>query len=83
LSEHGGDPAGQVICPTGAGGGGLSSPFGKNILVFRIANHPYIHSRLVPLKGALAIVTTRGGMRWTRMVLLTRVLDADGEDVWS
>ena len=22
-------------------------------------------------------------MRWTRMVLLTRVLEADGEDVWS
>jgi hypothetical protein len=22
-------------------------------------------------------------MRWTRKVLLTRVLEADGEDVWS
>jgi hypothetical protein len=55
----------------------------KNILFFRIANQFYIHSRLVPLKGALAIVTTRGGMRWTRMVLLTRVSDADGKDAWS
>jgi hypothetical protein len=60
-----------------------SSSSGKNILLFRSANHSYIHSRPVPLKGALAIVTTRGGMRWTRMVLLTRVSDADGEDVWS
>jgi hypothetical protein len=26
---------------------------------------------------------TRGGMRWTRTVLLTRAFDADGEGVWS
>ena len=36
-----------------------------------------------PTKGALRNVTTRGGMRWTRRVPLTRALEADGEVVWS
>ena len=27
-------------------------------------------------------VPARGGMRWTRMVLLTRAFEADGEIVW-
>jgi hypothetical protein len=35
-------------------------------------------------KGRFAIVTNVGrGMRWTRMVLLTRAPLADGEVVWS
>ena len=34
-------------------------------------------------EGRCATSPTRGLMRWTRMVLLTRVLEADGEDVWS
>ena len=34
-------------------------------------------------RGGSRSSRTRGGMRWTRMVLLTRVLDADGEVVWS
>ena len=35
-------------------------------------------------EGRFAIVTDVGcGMRWTRMVLLTRAPDADGEVVWS
>jgi hypothetical protein len=53
--------AGQVICPSGFRRGGLSSPSRKNILFFRSANHLYISRHSVPLKGALAIVTTRGG----------------------
>ena len=40
----------------------------KNILLFRNENHPYMSPRPVPLKGALAIVTTRGRMRWTQTV---------------
>jgi len=34
-------------------------------------------------EGRCATSPARDGMRWTRMVLLTRVLEADGEDVWS
>jgi hypothetical protein len=35
-------------------------------------------------EGRFAIVTdVECGMRWTRLVLLTRALDADGEVVWS
>src|SRR4029078_7868293 len=37
----------------------------------------------VPLRGALAIVTTRGGSRWTRKLRLTSAADAYGKDVWS
>jgi hypothetical protein len=55
----------------------------KKYSAFQKNKSPLYPSRLVPLKGALAIVTTRGGMRWTRVVLLTRAPDADGEDVWS
>src|SRR6478735_9501444 len=35
----------------------------------RIANQDYTHIHPVPLRGALAIVTTRGGERWTRKCL--------------
>jgi hypothetical protein len=33
-------------------------------------------------RGVSRSSRTRGGMRWTRTVLLTRALDADGEVVW-
>src|ERR1700689_2493834 len=36
-----------------------------------------------PPKGRCATSTTRGGMRWTLMVLLTKAFEADGEAVWS
>ena len=36
-----------------------------------------------PTEGRWPSSLTRGGMRWTRMALLTRALDADGEVVWS
>jgi hypothetical protein len=35
------------------------------------------------MQGRIAIVTDAGGMRWTRLVLLTNGADADGEAVWS
>src|ERR1700735_2859007 len=34
-------------------------------------------------RGVSRSSRTRDGMRWTRMVLLTRVPDADGEVVWA
>jgi hypothetical protein len=54
----------------------FASPFGRN---------SFIDSAIpFPLEGRIAIVTDVGhGMRWTRMALLTRVLLADGEVVWS
>jgi hypothetical protein len=36
-----------------------------------------------PTKGALRTSRTRGGMRWTQKMLLTRAFAADGKDVWS
>ena len=41
----------------------------KESKIFRFAfspNHLYIYRHPVPLRGALAIVTTRDGLRWTR-----------------
>ena len=44
----------------------LSSPFRKNILIFRRRKSPYIRSRPAPLEGRLAYRhETRGGMRWS------------------
>lgn len=34
-------------------------------------------------EGRIAIVRTRGGMRWTPMLRLTRATKAYGEVVWS
>jgi hypothetical protein len=62
----------------------LSSPSRKNILIFRNSKSVYIHGHPVPQEGRFAVVTdVGGGMRWTRMVLLTRAPEADGEVVWS
>ena len=36
-----------------------------------------------PTQRASAIVTTRGGLRWTRTAPVTTVPDAYGKDVWS
>jgi hypothetical protein len=38
----------------------LSSPFCKNILIFRSRKSPYIQPRPVPLEGRLEIVTDAG-----------------------
>jgi hypothetical protein len=63
----------------------LSSPVCKNILIFRRPKSVYKSRRPRPTQqGRFAIVTNVGrGMRWTRMVLLTRAPLADGEVVWS
>ena len=62
----------------------LSSPFWKNILIFRTRKSVHKSHRLVPTRGALR---GRHG-RWVRdavdvEVLLTNGTDADGEVVWS
>src|ERR1700731_3469317 len=61
----------------------MSSPVCKNILIFRTPKSVYLFAVLSQQRGRCATSPTRGLMRWTRMVLLTRVLEADGEDVWS
>ena len=60
-----------------------SSP--KKFSPSRFTQITFISSAILRSKeGRFAIVTDVGrGMRWTRMVLLTRALDADGEVVWS
>jgi len=47
----------------------------KSVLYFQLSR-PH-------LRGGSRSSRTRGGMRWTRMALLTRALEADGEVVWS
>ena len=62
----------------------LSSPSRKNILIFRNRKSVYILAHPASQEGRFAVVTDVGcGMRWTRMVLLTRAPEADGEVVWS
>jgi hypothetical protein len=55
--------------------------------IFSFSFHPnqsHLSRYPAPQEGRFAIVTDVGcGMRWTRMVLLTRALEADGEVVWS
>jgi hypothetical protein len=48
----------------------LSSPYCKNILIFRKCDSVYIRRHPVPHEGRFAIVTDVGcGMRWTRAAL--------------
>ena len=51
----------QLICPSGCFSRRLSSPFEKNILIFRKRKSPYIRSRPVPLEGRCA--TSRNAER--------------------
>jgi hypothetical protein len=56
----------------------MSSHPRKNILFYRITNHPYIQPHPVPPKGAYHDRReTRGGVRWTPRVPLTMALEAD------
>ena len=80
---HPGYETAEVICPTGCFWRDVSSPISKNISVLQHHKSPYIPPRPVPPKGRCATSSTRGGMRWTLTVLLTRAPDADGEVVWS
>jgi hypothetical protein len=49
----------------------LSSPFCKNILIFRRPKSLYIRSRPAPQRGVAQRHETRSGMRWTRAARLT------------
>src|SRR3982074_3116302 len=49
----------------------LSSPFCKNILVFRMPKSLLYPRRPVPQRGGSRSSRTRGGMRWTHEALLT------------
>jgi hypothetical protein len=48
----------------------------------RRANQWFNSARLTATRGAIAIVTTCGGMRWTRRLQLTSAVIAYGEIVW-
>ena len=61
----------------------VSSPGIKNISLFPKTKSGLYRIHPVPLRGALAIVTTRGGERWTRRLRLTIVANAYGKGVWS
>src|SRR5665647_157586 len=77
----------EAASPAGKSAGGpvtcLSSPFRKNILIFRRPKSVLYHHRPVPQRGDTRSSRPRDGMRWTRMVLKTSALEADGEVVWS
>jgi len=61
----------------------LSSPFCKNILIFRTPNQFYIPRRLVPSEGRFAIVTDAGRDAVDADAPITNGAEADGEVVWS
>jgi hypothetical protein len=63
--EQRGDPMGKSPTPP------LSSPFRKNILIFRRRESLYIRPRPAPHEGRSRSSRTWGGMRWTRMAPLT------------
>jgi hypothetical protein len=50
----------QLICPSGCFEKGVSSPFRKNILIFRNRKSAYNRRRPTPLEGRIAIVTDAG-----------------------
>src|SRR5437667_8924150 len=58
------------------------APFAKIFLFQPEANQFTDSRRPVPKEGRCATSSTRGGMRWTRAVRLTKRAAADGEVVW-
>ena len=69
------EPDGQIT---------LSSPFCKNILIFRKRKSPYNPPRPVPLEGRLEIVTDAGQDAVDASSAKDEgALLADGEVVWS
>ena len=72
----------QQIYPTGKSPESPSSPFGKNILIFRNRKSVYIPPVSPDERGGSRSSRTRGGMRWTRELRLTSATRADGEVVW-
>ena len=72
-----------VICPSGCLPEYVSSPFCKNILIFRKPNHLIQPSPPAPLKGRVATVTDAGLDAVDAEARRTGAPDADGEVVWS
>jgi hypothetical protein len=62
----------------------VSTPKIKNISLYQNCDSVLYDIHPVPLRGALAIVTTRDGLRWTRMcrkrAVLTRTAKTCGPD---
>jgi hypothetical protein len=59
------------------------APSAKIFLFFRSANQAYDLPSRPTQRGDSRSSRTRGGLRWTRMALLTKAPEADGEGVWS
>jgi hypothetical protein len=70
-------------CPTGKSPKACPAPSAKIFLFFRNKNHAIYRAVLSRSEGRSRSSRTRGGMRWTPRVLLTRAHEADGEVVWS
>ena len=68
-SQRGFYPTGKTPCAASTDLPTLSSPIRKNILVFRSANHRYIHPVLSHHEGRWPTSLTRGRMRWTQGAL--------------
>jgi hypothetical protein len=79
---HPGLPDGQITRQPTLFFSRVQSP-SKNILIFRNRKSAYTTHIPSHLRGGSRSSRTRDGMRWTRMVLLTRAPEADGEVVWS
>jgi hypothetical protein len=59
LRHH--NPRGQLFCFTES----VSSPEINNIPLANSVKQNYVHCHPAPFRGASAVVTTRGGLRWT------------------
>jgi hypothetical protein len=71
-----------LICPDGQITNFLSSPFRKNILIFRRPKSVY-NSAVHPTEGRFANVTDAGLDAMDAEARKTSAADADGEVVWS
>jgi hypothetical protein len=76
-------PDGLLDLPDGQISKNLSSPLCKNILIFRNPKSLLYVPPSRPTEGRHAIVTAAGRDAVDADALLTKALDADGEDVWS
>jgi hypothetical protein len=77
------DPTGKSVTRSVRCAVRLSSPFRKNILIFRNSKSVYILSRPAPIEGRFAIVTDAGRDAVDVEAPLTNGAEADGEVVWS
>ena len=76
-------PDGQIKLEIHPASRACPVPAEKIFWFSEIANQSISMSIPSHLRGGSRSSRTRDGMRWTRMVLLTRALEADGEVVWS